>query len=163
MPSRLLFNGECLPILCKCPETHFIRLFRLGSFLCPWWCYRRSLWGPASRRSKAKLVERKVYFRCQPLGAGVVGGHRSRGQLPTLTTSGARAFIDRRRGLLAETAEPALTVIFRLGIGGLISAIMVVLGTVPGPVCSHFFEASSWNCGSLCHGHHIVTFFTLVF
>ena len=27
-------------------------------------------------------------------------------------------------------------------------------------VCSHFFEASSWNCGSLCHsysphGHHV--------
>ena len=26
-------------------------------------------------------------------------------------------------------------------------------------VCSHFFEASFWNCGSLCHGqsgHHVV-------
>ena len=46
-----------------------------------------------------------------------------------LATSGARAFID-RRGLHAETAQPALTVIFRLVISGLTSVILVVLGAV---------------------------------
>ena len=41
-----------------------------------------------------------------------------------------RAFIDRGRGLHAETARSSLTVIFRLVIGGLTSIILVVLGTV---------------------------------
>ena len=63
-------------------------------------------------------------------GGQGAGGHLSRGQLPTLATSGARAFIDRRRGLHVETAESALTSIFRLVIGSLISSILVVLGTV---------------------------------
>ena len=135
MPSRLLVNGEWLPVLCKCPEICFIRLFRLGRaqwLLSPLCCYRRGVWGLASCCSKARLVERKVYFRCQPLGVGEgwAGGYLSRGRLPTLATSGARAFIDRRRGLHAETAESALTFIFRLVIGSLISITLVVLGTV---------------------------------
>ena len=46
-----------------------------------------------------------------------------------LATSGARAFID-RRGLHAETAQPALTVIFKLVMGGLTRVILVVLGAV---------------------------------
>ena len=41
-----------------------------------------------------------------------------------------RAFIDRRRGLHAETAQSALTVILKLVIGGLSSVILIVLGTV---------------------------------
>ena len=48
----------------------------------------------------------------------------------THSNRGARAFIDRRRGLHAETAQSALTVIFRLVIGGLTSVILIVLGTV---------------------------------
>ena len=47
----------------------------------------------------------------------------------TLATTGARAFLGRRRGLCEETAQSALTVIFRLVIGGLTS-ILVVLGAV---------------------------------
>ena len=37
MPSRLLVNGEWLPVLCKCPEICFIRFFRLRAqqLLCP--------------------------------------------------------------------------------------------------------------------------------
>ena len=61
---------------------------------------------------------------------GGAGGHLSRGRLPTLATSGARAFVDRRRGLHAEREESALTFIFRLVIGSLISITLVVLGTV---------------------------------
>ena len=47
-----------------------------------------------------------------------------------MATSGARAFIARMRGLHAETAQPALTGIFRLVISGLTSVILTVLGTV---------------------------------
>ena len=62
--------------------------------------------------------------------AGGEGGHLSKGQLLTLTTSGARAFIDRRRGLHAEAPQSAVTAIFRLITGGLTSVILIVLGTV---------------------------------
>ena len=40
---------------------------------------------------------------------------------------GMRAFIDRGRGLHAETTQPALTVIFRLVIGGLTGIILIAL------------------------------------
>ena len=46
---------------------------------------------------------------------------------PPGATSGARAFIDRRRELHAETAQSALTVIFKLVMGD--SVIVVVLHT----------------------------------
>ena len=44
-----------------------------------------------------------------------------------LATSGAKAFIDRRRGLDVGTAQSTLTVIFKLIISGLTSVILVVL------------------------------------
>ena len=47
---------------------------------------------------------------------------------PPGATSGARAFIDGRRGLHTETAQSALTVSFRLVMGG--SIIVVVLGHI---------------------------------
>ena len=47
---------------------------------------------------------------------------------PPGATSGARAFIDGRRGLHTETAQSALTVSFRLVMGG--SIIVVVLGQI---------------------------------
>ena len=61
--------------------------------------------------------------------------HLSRGWLSpppphTLASSGARAFTDRRRGLNAKTAQSALTVIFKLVIGGLTNIVLAVLGTV---------------------------------
>ena len=70
-----------------------------------------------------------LYFRCWQLRA-VGRGHLSKGQLIPLATSGARAFIGRRRGLHAETAQATLTVIFKLIIGGLIRVILITLGTV---------------------------------
>ena len=69
--------------------------------------------------------------------------------------SGGKSFY-RRRGLHAETAQSGLTVILKLVISGLICVILIVLSTlkssVPGSVCSHFLEANSQNCDTLCHG-----------
>ena len=50
--------------------------------------------------------------------------------LPSLVTSEARAFRDRRRELHEETAQSALIVIFRLVVGGLISIILIVFCSV---------------------------------
>ena len=78
-----------------------------------------------------------------------------------------QSFYRQEEGPRAETAQSALTVIFKLVISGLTSIILIVLGTVnlqfQGKfVC--FFEANSWNCGSLCHGYsHAVNFFRLGF
>ena len=49
---------------------------------------------------------------------------------PPTGTRGARAFIDRGRGLRAETAQSALTVTLRLVRRGLTSVILLVSGTV---------------------------------
>ena len=64
-----------------------------------------------------------------------VGRLLSKGWLPSTTPhsadcQGARAFLDWRRGLHAETAQSALMVILRLSISGLMSVILIVLGTV---------------------------------
>ena len=82
--------------------------------------------------------------------------------LSPLAASGARAFIDRTGGggwvgLHAETAELAMTVIFKLVISGLTSIILIVLGMVNlqfhGSYVSNFSEASSRSCGSSCLGY----------
>ena len=57
-----------------------------------------------------------------------------------LATSGARAFVDRRKGLHAEAAQSALTVIFILVTDGLTS--LVVLGTVNLQFQRPFFHIS---------------------
>ena len=59
-----------------------------------------------------------------------------------------RAFIDRRRELHAETAQTALTVICRSVTGGLTSVVWLFKysqSSVPGSVCSHFPEATSYT------------------
>ena len=66
----------------------------------------------------------------QMLTGGQEGGPLSQGRLTSLAAGGARAFIDRRRGLRAETSQSALTVIFKLVSSGLTSVILVVLGTI---------------------------------
>ena len=65
-----------------------------------------------------------LYFRCWHLCPRADSTHF------LLATSGARAFIDRRRGIDVGTAQSTLTVIFKLIIGGLTSVILIVLGTV---------------------------------
>ena len=76
------------------------------------------------------MVERKL---CLISDAGNWQGGQTSIQRPTpdpLATCGARTSIDRRRGLHAEMAQSALTVIFKLVIGGLTNVILVVLGIV---------------------------------
>ena len=78
-------------------------------------------------------MESLLYFVGQQPGAGVLdgGGRRlSKGWLPTDGQSVGKSFIDRGRGLHAETVQSALTIILKLAIGGLISVMLIVLGTV---------------------------------
>ena len=63
------------------------------------------------------------------LGWGEVDAFQ-RATPPSPNNQGARPFINKGRGLHAETAQSALTVIWKLVIGGLISVILIVLGTV---------------------------------
>ena len=97
---------------------------------------RKGVWGLAachSRASKqARLVERKVCFNSHAGNQSGEGWQKlvQRSTSPPLTISGARAFIDRWRGLHAETAQSALTVIFKFVVDGLTSVILIVLGTV---------------------------------
>ena len=59
------------------------------------------------------------------------GGHLSKGQLSSpADKQGARAFIGGGRGLQAETAQSALTVILKLVISGLTYITLIVLGAV---------------------------------
>ena len=71
-----------------------------------------------------------LYLRRWQLGREAK--HLFKGRLPTppLATSGARAVVDRRRGLHVETAQSTLTVIFKVVIDGLTRVILVVLSTV---------------------------------
>ena len=117
--------------------------------------------GPAARRSKAneepRLVERKV---CFILEAGDQGGGWTPVQRPTPPTDsqGARASIDGGSRLRAETAPSD----GHLEIGHWwsdqchLDCFKYSESSVPGSVCSHFLEASSRNCGSLCHGYSLV-------
>ena len=76
------------------------------------------------------MVERKICFLSD---ASNWQGEQTSVQRLTpdpLATSGARTFIDRRRGLHAEMAQSSLTVIFKLVTGGLTSAVLIVSGTV---------------------------------
>ena len=57
-----------------------------------------------------------------------------------------------------QKQQSALTVILNSVIGDLTSIILIKYSysSVPGWVYSHFLEASSWNCGSLCHNYNLV-------
>ena len=66
-------------------------------------------------------------FQPAPKGEG---RHLSKGWLPLTGNQGARALIDRKRGLHAETAQSSLTVIFKFVFSGLTSVILVVLDMV---------------------------------
>ena len=74
-------------------------------------------------------MEREICFISGASNWG--GGGQTSVQRLTLPTGNqwARAFIESRRGLHAETAQSALTVIFTLVIGGLTSILLTVLGT----------------------------------
>ena len=118
-----------------------------------------------SKPNEARLVERKVYFISY---SGNCGG---RGRMdicpkadypPSLplqvTTNGTRALLGWGRGLHAETAPSALTVIFRLVISGLTTVMLIVLiqfGLFPF-LWGQFLEL--WQLVSqLQSGHHVLT------
>ena len=79
--------------------------------------------------NEARLVEDKGCFISD---AGNWGGWWTSVQRPIPPTDSQwrRAFIDRGRGLHAETVWSALTVILELAIGGLTSVILIVLSAV---------------------------------
>ena len=83
---------------------------------------------------------------------------------PPTDNQGIRAFIDKGRVLHEETAQSALTVILKLVINSLKSAVLVAFGAVN---LQLQFVPSSQNCGSfmswLLFGHGVVNFFHLVF
>ena len=64
------------------------------------------------------------------------------------------------RGLHVETVQSALTVVLKLVMRWSdqchLDCCKYNQSSVPGSVCSNFFEASSQNCGSLCHGYSLV-------
>ena len=72
------------------------------------------------------------YFGCWQLVGRVYSCPKANSPAshPPTDNQWARAFIDRGRGLHAETAQSALTVVLTLVICGLINIILVVLGTV---------------------------------
>ena len=75
--------------------------------------------------------------------------------------SGGNSFYRLGGGATSRTTQSDLTVILKLVIGGLTSIVPASswlfqgysLSSTSGSVCSHFLEANSWNCGSLCHGY----------
>ena len=79
---------------------------------------------------------------------------------PATDNQWARAFIDRGRGLRAETEQSARIVILKLVVRWsdlhCLDCFKYSSSPVPGSVCSHFLEASSWNSGSLSHGYSLV-------
>ena len=75
-------------------------------------------------------MDRKICFILDASNWGRGGWTSVQRLTPRTGNQWARAFIENRRGLHAKTAQSALTVIFRLVIGGLTSITLTVLGTV---------------------------------
>ena len=67
-----------------------------------------------------------------------------------------QSFYRQEEGPRAETAQSALTVIFKLVISGLTHVILIALCTLVFSSRTHvfaFLEAIIQKCGSLCHGY----------
>ena len=125
------------------------------------WCYWK--WGPGACHSKAntreaRLVEKKVCFILEAGNRGGGGGGRraSHVQRPTPRPRQTvdKSFYRWRQGAIC----PLQQLSSNRSCHCLTSIILIVLSTtiLPGLVCFHFFEASSQNCGSLCHGYNLV-------
>ena len=145
-------------------ETLSLRL--QGSRLGKQKCNRK--WDLAAHCSEAneeaRLVKRKACFNFSADNRGK-GGRVSIGRLLSTDSQGAKAYIDRGRGLHAETAQSIL----QLAIGGLISVILigwvqlifssrVSLFPFPWDQFSHFWQFMSW----LQSDHQVINFFHLV-
>lgn len=109
---------------------------------------------------EARLVESQVCFLLDGGREGGMGGNLSKGPTSSNDHQWARPFIGWGRGLHVETVQSALTVIQKLVICGLIRVILIVLSIVQFSSRVRLFpfpEATCQNCGSLCHGHSLVT------
>ena len=91
--------------------------------------------------------------------------HLYKGWLPPANNQWAKDFIDRGRGLYAETAPSALTVIFTLVISGLTRVTLFVLGTVIFSSGVRVFPflwgqfSELWQLMSWWQaGHHVINF-----
>ena len=92
-------------------------------------CYQK--WGPAAHHStackEATMVERKVCFISESgNGEGRADSCPNADSFPTTDNQWATALVGGGRGLHVETAQSALTVILKLGLGGLTSLILTV-------------------------------------
>ena len=70
-----------------------------------------------------------------------------------------KSFYSGRRELLAETPQSVLTAVLKLVTSGLTSTVLIALNIVSLQFQScfvAFLEASSQNCGSLCHEYSLV-------
>ena len=95
-----------------------------------------------------------LYFACWQLGCRGGGFLPKADTTPTTDNQWGRGFIDRGRGLQAETAQPALTVIFTLAAQRSAASSWLFpqsSSSVPRSVCSQVLEASSWNRNSLAY------------
>ena len=89
---------------------------------------------------------------------------------PSMGFSRQEHFIDRGKGLRAETAQSALTVIFILVVSGLTSIILIVLGTVNLQFLGGFVSLSlrpfselwplMWWVKWVHSGHRVINFST---
>ena len=78
---------------------------------------------------------------------------------PTTDNQWARAFLGRRRGLHAETAQAALTVILKLVVSDLTSVILVILSIINLQSWSWFVPISLRTVLRIvadCHEHSLV-------
>ena len=107
-----------------------------------------------------KPVNRQGWWKvCFASDAGSWGGRADlcpKATCPPPTSRGLRTFPGGERELSAETAESALTVVLKLAMWWSdkchLDCFRFSESSAPGSVSFCFLEATSENCGGLCHG-----------
>ena len=124
---------------------------------------------PSKAKKEARLAERKVCFILDAGNRRVWDRCLSKGWLPVPHSQSVGKSFYRWRGLHAETAQSALTVILKLVIGGLLSIILIVLSTVnlhfqgwSVSISLRLILGTLANLSWLETGHHVVNLFHLV-
>ena len=112
----------------------------------------------SQQRGKAGGKEKFASF--QRLGTKGVGRHLSKRQLlpPPAGKQWARASIGGGRGDMSQHSrlDSHRETGHQLSDRCHSDSFQYSPSSAPGPVCSHFFEASSQNCGSLCNGYSLI-------
>lgn len=128
------------PDLAACPSkanTWEAGIGRRGEFAL---FQRPATGGEGGLMSKIQLL---LPIRGPELLKGSFSGHTGRGRGSMQSTRQLRQPWGWSRGV-SSASSPRL------------SCFKGSWSSVPGLVCSHFFGASSWSCGSLCHGCRLV-------